>query len=119
MRGATCNVASGIGSRFSPTESAFSSLDFYPCVACVAVDQSDCQLRTRVRVQSSFFCRLLCGKGVVWVLTGMDADEKLIEAVRGYSCLWQVNSKAYKDTIAKGNAWKEVANQVCRVYEKI
>ena len=49
----------------------------------------------------------------------MDADEKLIEAVRGYSCLRLVNSKAYKDAIAKGNAWKEVANQVCRVYKKI
>ena len=42
----------------------------------------------------------------VEVITGMDADEKLIEAVRGYSSLWLVNSKAYKDTIAKGNAWK-------------
>ena len=42
----------------------------------------------------------------------MNADEKLIEAVREYPCLWLVNSKTYKDAVAKGNAWKEVASQV-------
>ena len=36
-------------------------------------------------------------------------DEKLIESVREYPCLWRVCSKAYKDIQAKENAWKEVA----------
>ena len=39
-------------------------------------------------------------------------DEKLIEAVRAFPCLWQVSSKSYKDVKAKENAWKLVANQV-------
>ena len=39
-------------------------------------------------------------------------DEKLIEAVRSYSCLWQVNSYSYKDRRAKDNAWKEVIDKV-------
>ena len=36
-------------------------------------------------------------------------DEKLIETVRGFPCLWRLSSKAYKDVRAKENAWKEVA----------
>ena len=36
-------------------------------------------------------------------------DEKLIEAVREFPCLWRVSSRAYKDARAKENAWKEVA----------
>ena len=36
-------------------------------------------------------------------------DEKLIEAVRTFPCLWRVSSKAYKDKRAKENAWKETA----------
>ena len=39
-------------------------------------------------------------------------DEKLIKAVRCFPCLWQVNSKLYRDVIAKGNNLKEIANQV-------
>ena len=39
-------------------------------------------------------------------------DEKLTEAVRNYPCLWLVNSKGYKDAVAKENAWKEVAKEV-------
>ena len=31
-------------------------------------------------------------------------DEKLIEAVREYTCLWQVSSRAYKYLRAKENA---------------
>ena len=36
-------------------------------------------------------------------------DKKLIEAVRSFPCLWNVNSRAYKDARAKENAWREVA----------
>lgn len=39
-------------------------------------------------------------------------EEKLIEAVRCFPCLWQVAAKAYRDQRAKENAWKEVANKV-------
>ena len=39
-------------------------------------------------------------------------EEKLIEAIRCYLCLWQVSSKSYRDLIVKENARKEVALQV-------
>ena len=39
-------------------------------------------------------------------------EEKLIEAVRDFPCLWQVSSRAYKDLRAKENAWKVVASKV-------
>ena len=45
-------------------------------------------------------------------------DEKLIEAIRGFPCLWQVSIKAYKDARAKENAWKEVAAQVSKYYDR-
>ena len=40
------------------------------------------------------------------------ADEKLVEAVRDYPCLWQLSSRSYKDLRAKENAWKAVALKV-------
>ena len=39
-------------------------------------------------------------------------DEKLVEAVRSFLCLWQLTCKSYKDIRAKENAWKQVASQV-------
>ena len=43
-------------------------------------------------------------------------EEKLVESVREYPCLWQVSSMKYKDEVqrsrAKENAWKEVAIRV-------
>ena len=39
-------------------------------------------------------------------------DEKLVEAMREYECLWKVGSKSYKDIRAKENAWKEVTSNV-------
>ena len=42
-------------------------------------------------------------------------DEKLVEAVHCFPCLWQVSSKLYKDLRAKENAWKEVASKVSGV----
>ena len=39
-------------------------------------------------------------------------DEKVVEAVRGFQCLWRVGTKSYRDIIAKQNAWKEVAAKV-------
>ena len=37
-------------------------------------------------------------------------EEKLIESVRGFPCLWQVSAKSYKDIKAKENAWKVVCS---------
>ena len=42
----------------------------------------------------------------------MEGDEKLVEAVRGFPCLWKVKARSYKDQTAKENAWKEVSRQV-------
>ena len=39
-------------------------------------------------------------------------EEALVEAVRGFSCLWQTSCKKYKDLRAKENVWKEVSGQV-------
>ena len=39
-------------------------------------------------------------------------EEKLIEAVRSLSCLWDVSSKSYRDQRARENAWKQVAEMV-------
>ena len=42
-------------------------------------------------------------------------EEKLIESVRGFPCLWQVSAKSYKDIKAKENAWKVVCSEVRRL----
>ncbi|KAL5509869.1 hypothetical protein EMCRGX_G005308 [Ephydatia muelleri] len=39
-------------------------------------------------------------------------DERIIEAVRAFPCLWQVSSRSYKDLKAKENAWREVASKL-------
>ena len=35
-------------------------------------------------------------------------EEKLVEAVRTFDCLWKVSAKVYRDARAKENAWKAV-----------
>uniref|UniRef100_A0A1X7TSK4 MADF domain-containing protein n=1 Tax=Amphimedon queenslandica TaxID=400682 RepID=A0A1X7TSK4_AMPQE len=40
------------------------------------------------------------------------ADEALLEAVRSYSCVWEMGSKEYKDIKAKENSWKDVATKI-------
>lgn len=47
-------------------------------------------------------------------IVNMD-DEKLIEAIRSFPCLWQVSSKGYKDARARENAWREVAMRVSMI----
>ena len=37
-------------------------------------------------------------------------NDKLIEAVRLFPCLWQVNTKSYKDAVAKANKNSHVAS---------
>ena len=39
-------------------------------------------------------------------------DEKLIELVRTFPCLWQVSTAAYKDIKAKENVWKDIKLKV-------
>ena len=36
-------------------------------------------------------------------------EEKLVEAVRTFDCLWKVSAKVYRDARAKEYAWKAVA----------
>ena len=51
-------------------------------------------------------------------LEGLRDDERLCEAIRGFPCLWQVNSIIYRDVMAKQNAWNKVATMVsnlCRL----
>jgi hypothetical protein len=38
--------------------------------------------------------------------------ESLIEAVRQFPCIWQVNSKSYKDRRGRENTWKAVSSSV-------
>ena len=38
--------------------------------------------------------------------------ERLIKAVRGFPCLWQIRRKSHKDSRVKENAWKSVAADV-------
>lgn len=40
------------------------------------------------------------------------ADEKLIELVKGYPCLWATQSKSFRDLAAKESAWKIVSTEV-------
>ena len=42
-------------------------------------------------------------------------DEKIIEAVCSFPCLWQVTNKSYKHAKVRENAWKVVGNQVIQV----
>ena len=40
------------------------------------------------------------------------ASESIIEAVKKYECLWKTSANSFSDKIAKGNAWKEVKDEV-------
>lgn len=42
----------------------------------------------------------------------LKADEKLIEVVKRFPCLWETHSKAFRDLVAKDNAWKVVSSEV-------
>ena len=52
-----------------------------------------------------------CDMHVSSIAIGME-EEKLIEAVRALPCVWQVNSKSYRDQTARENTWKQVAEAV-------
>jgi len=39
-------------------------------------------------------------------------DEKLIEAIKTYQCLWNTSATSYRDVKAKDMAWNQVATQV-------
>ena len=45
-------------------------------------------------------------------MDSQDVDEKLIEALRDFPCLWKINTKEYRDKRAKENAWKLVSTKV-------
>ena len=46
----------------------------------------------------------------------MEGDEKLVEVVRGFLCLWKVKARLYKDQTVKENAWKEIFRPLSRDY---
>lgn len=48
------------------------------------------------------------------VLFSVLEDEKLVEVVAKFSCLYDLASPVYKNQLIKDNAWKEVAGQVER-----
>ena len=39
-------------------------------------------------------------------------EERLVEEVRKFPCLWNVSVKAHRDIKAKEDAWKTVSNEV-------
>lgn len=45
-------------------------------------------------------------------------DEKLVEIVSKYPCLYDLSSPMYKDQTAKESAWKEIAELVERTGKK-
>lgn len=46
------------------------------------------------------------------VLFTVIEDEKLVEMVAKFICLYDLDCKLYKNQTIKDNAWKEVAEQV-------
>lgn len=42
----------------------------------------------------------------------LKADEKLIEVVKRFPCLWEVQSKSFRDLAAKESAWKVISAEV-------
>ena len=46
-------------------------------------------------------------------------EEKLIEDVREFPCIWNTCSRSYKDQRARENAWKHVAQVVSFIYCKL
>ena len=44
-----------------------------------------------------------------------EMEEKLIESVRDFPCLWQTGSKSYRDLRARENSWKEVSGRVSSI----
>jgi hypothetical protein len=41
-------------------------------------------------------------------------DEKLIDCVRSFPVIYDLNKKSYKDKVAKDNAWKSVTTALER-----
>ena len=39
-------------------------------------------------------------------------EEKLIEGVKSFPCLWEVSCKGFRDQKAKENAWRAIASEV-------
>ena len=61
----------------------------------------------RIDLISILMLQKLCSPNQISI-TRCLGDEKLIEAVCCFPCLWQVSSKSYKHARARENTWKEV-----------
>ena len=74
-------------------------------------------MRHIARIDSSSIlasCRVRFGRARPYrdrKLVGKMEEEKLIESVRDFPCLWNISCKAYKDQRAKENAWKSVTKE--------
>ena len=94
--------------------------DTKPCVASHCIRMSiyeHCACTThkhnaRIESISILTFKAMRSANQISVTTCSMADEKLIEDVHCFPCLWQVSSKCYKDARARENTWKEVASQV-------
>ena len=49
---------------------------------------------------------------MVAILESSMNEEKLIEYVRVFTCLWDVSERCFKDSIAKDIAWMSVAEKI-------
>ena len=57
-------------------------------------------------------CPPKCLAVAIIMFLGLHLVHIYIEAVRSFPRLWEISSKDYKDSRARNNAWKSVAEQV-------
>ena len=62
----------------------------------------------RIDLISILMFQKICSRDQILITRCLMPDEKLIEAVCCFPCLWQVSSKSYKNARARENTWKEV-----------
>ena len=68
----------------------------------------------RIELISILTFQVIRSANQISITTCLMADEKHIEAVHCFPCLWQVSSKSYKDARTRENAWKEVASHITK-----
>ena len=51
--------------------------------------------------------------------TNDDLSEDLHEAVKKFSCLWDLRVQGYRDRSAKENAWRDIQKELRVEYEEV
>ena len=87
-------------------------INFYEHSPCTTHNMT-CR-NTRIELILILTFQVICLANQISITKCFMADNKLIEAVRYFPCLWQVSSKSYKDVRTRENAWKEVASQITK-----